>query len=410
MGSYVKCEQFGIVAIIFDKRLGDIDAEWAKGRAPVDAKAHGNARPPGVAKENLFERRHFKQNRLPRAAGDVQSLLRHCARRVIAATPKPIWQIISDRVCHAENRPSHGKNGGPKAHFARTRSQGNLKLQPAEIISAATQRVIDHLIARCNEITCIIIKLALNSRANAANVKAWKLRLPKEIAVRQPSLVQSFSSALLKTLDKAAFGRCGENKIPKGSPILARLSIRPQIFNAAAQPCKILAKQNAVAARGTNTIVQSVINKAVPDGRCRPLANSIAQISTGQIRIALAIKVIGRRIQRHIIIAQAITRRETPKFSDRHAHTQLNSRRLLLICRLTTLINEIEGIQIAAENISPECDIFVEEVRFGKAKFNRFGILRIVDTCPQFLPLAAEVPLANRKVDDEPLKRGETSR
>ena len=64
-------------------------------------------------------------------------------------------------------------------------------------------------------------------------------------------------------------------------------------------------------------------------------------------------------------------------------------------------MGEVERVGVAPEDITTERNILVEEIGLGEAQFDRFRIGRVIDRGAQLLPLAAEVALADRGVDDE---------
>ena len=57
MSSYVEGEQFGIVTLLLEQRLGDIDPQWAEGRNPVDPDADRQAGLRRIAQEKFLETR-----------------------------------------------------------------------------------------------------------------------------------------------------------------------------------------------------------------------------------------------------------------------------------------------------------------------------------------------------------------
>ena len=75
-----------------------------------------------------------------------------------------------------------------------------------------------------------------------------------------------------------------------------------------------------------------------------------------------------------------------------------------------SLFDIVERVIVAPEQIDAHRDVLVEQVRLGKAQLHRFGVGRIVHARADDLPLAHEVALRDREIDDELLEAGEAKR
>src|SRR3546814_4303625 len=65
---------------------------------------------------------------------------------------------------------------------------------------------------------------------------------------------------------------------------------------------------------------------------------------------------------------------------------------------------------VCSSDLAPDRDIAVEQIGFGKAEFDRLRIARIIDRGLELLAEAAEVALADRRLEQEILDRRETGR
>ena len=173
-----------------------------------------------------------------------------------------------------------------------------------------------------------------------------------------------------------------------------------------------------MATRRPQIIVQVRKNETVTERRRRAITKRVTQIASGTERIARierarAVRVIEIcvPIERNLVEAQPVARRERPKFGDGHAHAELEPSRNLLVCCLTLVINtEIEAIVIAPENVPTERNILIEEIGLGETKLDRFRKGGIVDRGTKLLPLTTEIALADRGIDDEAFEAGVTRR
>ena len=125
-------------------------------------------------------------------------------------------------------------------------------------------------------------------------------------------------------------------------------------------------------------------------------------------RVALTVEEELLPVQRNVIQAQTVTAGERPEFRQRYANAHLKTGRKLLVSGVPIVVDEVEAVVVPAKNIAAQCDILVEQIGLGEPELYRLRECRIVDAGAQFLPLAAEVTLADRSIDDEPFDRRET--
>src|SRR6185369_5151571 len=104
---------------------------------------------------------------------------------------------------------------------------------------------------------------------DAANVKAAQLRSEK--AVADADWVLTFVLRLLQGMDIAALAVDREDEALRQEEIFGRVQAAPQIFDVAAQSGKILAKDDALAARRTDAVGR-VIGKRITDRGSDPLS------------------------------------------------------------------------------------------------------------------------------------------
>src|SRR3546814_1967356 len=84
-------------------------------------------------------------------------------------------------------------------------------------------------------------------------------------------------------------------------------------------------------------------------------------------------------IQRHIVETKAVAQGQGRVFRERYAGADLESGCCLLISRVAIIIIQIiEAIEITPEDVPAQRDIAVEQIRFGKAKLDGFGIARVI--------------------------------
>ena len=213
----------------------------------------------------------------------------------------------------------------------------------------------------------------------------------------------------------AAFCAQREDEVAENLPVFRRARHGPQVIHAAPKASEILTEAHAVATRRTNAVVRVVERQRVTDRRRRPLADCVAQVAPCEQRFTARDTVrIGRvegiLVEADIIIGQAIAQLPLPIFGDGHAQTHLEAGRNLLIGGVSVVIDEIERVIVATEDITAQRDILVEQIGLGETKLDRLRIARIIHRRAQQLPLAAEVALRDRRVDDEAFKAGETGR
>src|SRR4029453_19331467 len=74
LGSYVEAEKFGVVALLLEQRLGEVDPQRAEGRNPVHTDADRQPRLRRIADEYLLEARRGVKLRRVRNIGPVGEL------------------------------------------------------------------------------------------------------------------------------------------------------------------------------------------------------------------------------------------------------------------------------------------------------------------------------------------------
>src|SRR6185436_8605429 len=148
-----------------------------------------------------------------------------------------------------------------------------------------------------------VILLTPHARSHAADAEAAHLGLAEEEAVGQPDI-------LAQALDIAALDPGREDEAAAKAPIFGRLGNGLDIAHLAAETGEILAQQHALAAGRPDAVVEIVEHQRIADRRGQSLADRVAEITAGEDRVALAVGVEGELVERDIVIAQPVTRRE----------------------------------------------------------------------------------------------------
>ncbi|PAV67305.1 hypothetical protein WR25_05932 [Diploscapter pachys] len=442
--------ELGIVALLGDERLGEVDTQRTERRRPVDADADADARRRAAAVIGFLERRdrliecdgirlaartcaardrriadrtgRRTQRRRGRAVRRVGVVIELATRRVgqqpLDRQHRHVARRIGDRR-EARGRQRLGQapqaarldvDRGTQAQFARAGAQRDLQLGADQVIGTAAQRVVDDLIAIGDEDLLAVrvrrIGLTLHARADATDVEAAELRFTEVEAIGDADAVDAGATALFQRMDIAALTDDRADEAAADVPELRPFDARTDILHVTAQAREVLVEGEALARGRTQAAVEAVVDQRVADGRRPAVADCFAEVTARLQRIANAVGEIGRRIETDLIVGQAIAAGERPIFGQRHARTHLEPGRHLRIGRLALRADIVERVEVAAEHVDADRDVLVEQIRLGEAQLDRLRIGRIVHARAQHLALAAEIVLRDVRLDDEAFEAG----
>src|SRR6185312_7866829 len=102
---------------------------------------------------------------------------------------------------------------------------------------------------------------------------------------------------------------------------------------------EILAEDDPLAMAGAQEVVERAPHQGIADRRGQPVADRVAKIAAGEQGIALRgqragpvrIAIIGRLVERDLVVGEAVAEGQLHLLAERDAHADLAARRVLLV-------------------------------------------------------------------------------
>ena len=202
-----------------------------------------------------------------------------------------------------------------------------------------------------------------------------------------------------------------EQEILGQAKIFGRVDTRADVTNVAAQAGKVLTQDDALTARGADSVT-IVVDQRIADRRTQRRSKLVTQITactqgiTFDLAVTIEVAEEGILVERQDRLFQLIARAQTDIFGDRKTKPNRAAGAGLRVSRVAPVSGVAEAVVILAIQVSAEQDVLVEQIRFDESELGRPRVARPIDPGVHFLALAEEITLGDVGRDDELLKAG----
>ena len=195
--------------------------------------------------------------------------------------------VVSERGRDFPDRAHIDERRRTQAEAPQSGAGRELELNPAHIVGTAAQGVADDVPVVDDDIPSGVVLFADDPRPNAADVEA--AHLLTEESVGDPDRVAARRGSVLKRMDVAALGPAPRRSSRRQTSLATNTCAADpaaNVLHVAAEACEVLREDDRLATRRPDA-VRVVVDDRISDHRGQARPEFVAQVLTGQVRIAL---------------------------------------------------------------------------------------------------------------------------